>query len=91
MKDRIIIRIDKLKSFYEYGHPVIIFLDEPANYGRVFYASYTGSGEGDYHALIEQTRPITDEELKSYNGFIYGVNLNEFKIVKKRMKGAGIC
>lgn len=85
MKDRIIIRIDKLKSFIEYGHPVIIFLDEPANYGRVLFMGWTGSGEGEYNALIEQTRPITDEELKSYNGFIYGVNLNEFKIVKKRM------
>lgn len=84
MKNRIIIRIDKLKKFIEYGHPVVIFLDEPANNGMVFYAGYTGSGEGDYNALIKQTRPITDEELKSYNGFIYGINLNEFRIVKRK-------
>lgn len=80
----VIVRVDKLKSSFEYDRPVLIFIDVPANIGNVLYCSATGHGEGDYNALIQQTRPITDEELESL--WFYGYDLKNFKVVKKFMK-----
>lgn len=81
--ERVVIRIDNIKGFVEYGKPVLIFIDAPVNINKVLYCACTGHGEGDYNALIQQTRPITDEELKYFNNKIYGYNLNNFKVVKK--------
>lgn len=85
-KERLVIRIEKIKRFYEYGKPLLIFIDEVCEpYKNVVYAACTGHGEGNYNALIQQSRPITKEELANFNGEIYGYNLNDFNIVKKRI------
>lgn len=85
--ERVVLRIDNLKSYQEYGHPVLIFIDGPSNKGQVLYCAATGHGEGDYNALIKQTRPMTQSELDGYHGEIYGYKLSDFKIVKKRVYG----
>lgn len=84
--ERVIIRIENYKKYAEYGHPLLIFPDAPVNRGFVLYASFTGHGEGEYSALIEQSRPITESELESYHGNIYGYDLSNFKIVKRNKR-----
>lgn len=79
--ERVIVRIENKKGFIEYGQPLLIFVDAPASNGQVLYCAYTGHGEGDYSALIQQTRPATEEELN--NLWLYDYNLKNFKIVKK--------
>lgn len=80
--ERVIIRIENQKGFYEYGMPILIFIDaiDKGN-GFVTYCSATGHGEGDYTAILKQTRPITDEEIE--NLWFYGYKLKDFKLVKK--------
>lgn len=82
--ERVIIRVENVKSFFEYGKPILIFIDAPANVGNVLYCSATGHGEGDYNALLQQSRPIKKEELSSL--WFYGYDLKNFRIVKKFMR-----
>lgn len=85
--ERLIIRIEKNKKFIEYNKPLLIFIDEIDAAGFVTCVSYTGHTSGEYNALIKQTRPITPAELVMFNGCIYGYNLTDFKIVKRRAGG----
>lgn len=63
-RNRVIIRI------YEDGKPIIIFLDEPASFGKVLYHSSSGKNEGVYDELIKKSlRADRDERelaLKTY-------------------------
>ena len=85
--ERLIIRIEKNKKFIEYNKPLLIFVDDIDAAGLVTCASYTGHTSGEYSALIKQTRPITPAELVTFNGYIYGYNLADFKIIKRRAGG----
>lgn len=83
---RVIVRIETVKNFIEYGKPLLILLDQPANPGRVCFCSATGHGEGDYNVLLKQSRSATDEEIKNALK-AYGYDgVKDLKIVKKRNK-----
>lgn len=84
MTERLMLRIETDKQYYEYGTPLLIFVDDVGERGLVYYCSATGHGYGQHQALIAQSRPMTKEEIESFHGTIYGYNLNDFKIVKRR-------
>ena len=79
--ERVIVRIENQMSFYECGMPILIFIDAPTIKGDVLYCSATGHGEGDYNAILKQTRPATNEEIE--NLWFYGYDLEDFKLVKR--------
>ena len=85
-KERLIIRIENDSNYIEYNKPILIFIDDvnPVNH-TITLATYTGHTCGEYNAVIQQTRPITPEELETFNGVIYGYKLTDFKIVKRRV------
>lgn len=83
---RVIVRIETDKRFYEYGKPLLILLDEPANRGRVCYCSATGHGEGDYSALLQQSRPATPDETENALKFYGYDDIKDLKIVKRKGK-----
>lgn len=73
-KKPLIIRIENDSNFYEYGKPILIWLNGD-------YCSCTGHGCGELSALIEQSREITLNELNAFNGEIYGYNLKDFMLL----------
>ena len=83
MAYRVIVRIEDTVGTYEYGKPLLILLDEPANSGLVCYCSATGHGEGEYDALIKQSRRADKEERE--NGLkLYGYDkIKDLKIVNR--------
>ena len=82
---RAIVRIETTKNCFEYDKPLLILLDEPSNWDYVAYCSATGHGEGEYKALLKQSRPATPEEaIQAVD--LYGYNtIKDLKIVKKRV------
>lgn len=82
---RVIVRIETNKNFIECDTPTLILLDEPSNWGYVAYCSATGHGEGEYKALLKQSRPATPEEaIKAVD--LYGYNtIKDLKIVKRKV------
>ena len=62
---RVIVRIETTPDTAEYGKPLLILLDEPANWGKVCYCSWTGHGEGYYYNLLKQSRRATKEEAEN--------------------------
>lgn len=83
---RVIVRIETTKNCFEYNKPLLILLDERSNWGYVAYCSATGHGEGEYKALLKQSRPATPEEaIKAVD--LYGYNtIKDLKIVKRKVK-----
>lgn len=84
--ERIVLRIETDKRFIECDQPLLIFIDDVDVYGNVCYCASTGHGFGCYPVLIKHSRPMTSEEIESFKGSIYGYNLNDFKIVQKRIR-----
>ena len=81
---KIIARIETTKNCYEYNKPLLILLDEPANWGLVAYCSATGHGEGDYKTLLKQSRPATEEEATEIVKLYGYYTIKDLKIVKRR-------
>lgn len=81
MAYRVIVRIENTMGTYEYGKPLLILLDEPATSGLVAYCSATGHGEGDYDALIKQSRRADREERENALS-LYGYDkIKDLKVV----------
>ena len=81
---RVIVRIETTKNCFEYGKPLLILLDEPANFGKVAYCSSTGHGEGYYYPLMKQSRKATPEEVENAIK-LYGYDdIEDLKIVDKK-------
>lgn len=81
---RVIVRIETTPNTLEYGKPLLILLDQPANWNRVCYCSWTGHGEGYYYVLMKQSRKATPEEAENAIK-LYGYdNVEDLKIVKRK-------
>lgn len=81
-KQRLIVRIETVKNTYEFNKPIFILPDAPSNKGLIFYISSTGSDEGDYLALLRQSRKATSQEI--YDACKkYGLSDLDYKIVSK--------
>lgn len=81
---RVIVRIETTPNTIECGKPLLILLDEPANWNRVCYCSWTGHGEGYYYPLLKQSRKATPEEAENAIK-LYGYDdIEDLQIVNRK-------
>lgn len=81
---RVIVRIETTPDTAEYGKPLLILLDAPANWGKVAYCSYTGHGEAYYYNLLKQSRKATKEEAEKAIK-LYGYDdIEDLQIVNRK-------